>query len=171
MPLQSGLFTGRNQNSRPLVEHIVIERAAAADHSVLTQISFESKAFWGYSAAQLEIWKDDLIITPEYITQNHLFKMVLNSDIIGFYPFIRISDDHIILEHLFVLPEYIGKGFGKNLLDHFLKIAEDLKSKSITLEADPHAESFYKKFGFTTFGYKESSVAGRFLPQMIHHFK
>lgn len=169
MPLQSGLFIGRNQNSIPLVEHIIIERAAAADHSVLTQISFESKAFWGYSAAQLEIWKDDLIITPEYITQNHLFKMVLNSHIIGFYSFIRISNDHIILEHLFVL--HIGKGFGKNLLDHFLKIAEDLKSKSITLEADPHAESFYKKFGFTTFGYKESSVAGRFLPEMIYHLQ
>ncbi len=171
MPLQSGLFTHRNQNSRPLVEHIVIERAAAADHLVLTQISFESKAFWGYSAAQLEIWKDDLIITPEYITQNHLFKMVLNSHIIGFYSFIRISDDHIKLDHLFVHPEHIGKGFGKNLLDHFLKIAEDLKSKSITLEADPHAESFYKKFGFTTFGYKESSVAGRFLPEMIYHLQ
>lgn len=171
MPLQSGLFTGRNQNSIPLVEHIIIERAAAADHSVLTPISFESKAFWGYSTAQLEIWKEDLIITPEYIAQNHLFKIVLNSHIIGFYSFIRIGDDHIKLEHLFVRPEHIGKGFGKNLLDHFLKIAEDLKSKSITLEADPYAESFYKKFGFTTFGFKESSVAGRFLPEMIYHFK
>lgn len=171
MPLQSGLFTNRNQNSIPLVEYINIERAAAADHSVLTQISFESKAFWGYSTAQLETWKHDLIITPEYIAQNNLYKMVLNSDIIGFYSFIRSSDDHIILEHLFVLPEHIGKGFGKNLLDHFLKIAEDLKSKSITLEADPHAESFYKKFGFTIFGYKESSVAGRFLPEMIYHLQ
>lgn len=109
MPLQSGLFIGRNQNSIPLVEHIIIERAAAADHSVLTQISFESKAFWGYSTAQLQTWKKDLIITPEYIAQNHLFKMVLNSHIIGFYSFIRISNDHIILEHLFVLRSISAK--------------------------------------------------------------
>lgn len=153
------------------MEQIIIDRATAVDHSILTNITFESKAFWGYSRDQLKNWKNDLTITAEYITQNHLYKLDLNSETIGFYSFIKISDDQIILDHLFVLPDFIGKGFGKNLLENFLKRAENLNTKSITLEADPHAETFYKKFGFTTFGVKESSIPGQFLPKMRFDLK
>jgi len=34
------------------------------------------------------------------------------------------------------------------------------------LDADPHAEGFYQKFGFVTVEQRPSTIAGRYLPIM-----
>ena len=65
------------------------------------------------------------------------------------------SKEYEIL-HLWLLPEYIGKGYGKKLL-----------RKVIILTADPNAESFYQKQGFRTYSRVESYPKGRFLPMMM----
>ncbi|WKD85892.1 hypothetical protein KCTC32516_01240 [Polaribacter huanghezhanensis] len=43
----------------------MIVKAAPSDAETLTQIALESKAYWGYSSAQLESWRSDLTILPE----------------------------------------------------------------------------------------------------------
>ena len=115
-------------------------------------------------------WENDLTITTRYLTENETYKLVLNDQIIGYYSFIRLAENHLKLDNLFLLQNFIGKGFGQLLLNDFLERAQESNSIDIILEADPNAENFYKKFGFVTYDQRESSIKGRFLPQMRLEF-
>ncbi len=143
-----------------------IKRALPSDHSVLTEITMDGKAFWGYSKQQLSTWENDLTITEEYLLENETYKLILNHEIIGYYSFLKLSENHLKLDYLFLFQNFIGKGFGQLLLNDFLERAKRMNIIDIILEADPNAENFYKKFGFVTYDQRESSINGRFLPQM-----
>ena len=81
---------------------------------------------------------------------------------------IRISQKkkNAILDNLFILPEYIGKGFGKYLMSHFLNRMKNEKFEKVTLDSEPHAENFYLKIGFKKIGEFETSIKNRFMPIM-----
>lgn len=143
-----------------------IRRALPSDHSVLTEITRNGKAFWGYSKQQLEIWQPELTITSKYISENETYQLVFDDEIIGYYAYIKLGERHLKLDYLFLFQQFIGKGFGQLLLTDFLKRAKDLNTIDIILEADPNAELFYKKFGFVTYDQRESSIKERFLPLM-----
>lgn len=90
-----------------------IEKANSNDHEVLTDITKKSKAYWGYSAEQIEAWSKLLTITEEYIETKSVYKLVIENKVAGYYAFFYEDDQTIKLDNLFILPEYIGKGFGK----------------------------------------------------------
>ncbi len=144
-----------------------IEKANTDDHEILSEITKLSKAFWGYSSEQMQLWNDALTITKEYIETNLTYKFVYENKVIGYYSYFNIDTTIIKLDNLFLLPDYIGKGLGNYLMDDFLnRIKEDSHIKKILLNADPNAEKFYQKFGFTTIGQLQTSVKNRFLPIM-----
>ena len=152
-----------------------IEKANSNDHEILTEITKKSKAFWGYSEEQMTQWNDALTITNEYIQTNFVYKLTKENQVIGYYSYFNSEVAIIKLDNLFVLPEYIGKGFGNQLMQDFLnRIKENRDIKKIVLDADPNAEKFYQKFGFTTIGQLETSIKNRFLPIMelnlLSHF-
>lgn len=145
---------------------MIIEKAISNDNKILTQITKKSKAYWGYSNEQIEIWSQFLTVSKEYIETKSVFKLVDTNVIIGYYSFFYESENTIKLDNLFVLPEFIGKGFGKLLLDDFLiRIKNDYVEKVI-LNSEPNAEEFYSKFGFVKIGQIETSIKDRYLPIM-----
>lgn len=144
----------------------MILRAVPEDHSALSELTKKSKAHWGYSAAQMAEWDALLTITPEYISQNITYKLVLEAKLTGYYSFLSSDTEIIILDNLFIDPEFMGKGYGKLLLDDAIKKVRNMGYKSTKLEADPNAECFYHRFGFVTTGQAETSIPGRFLPIM-----
>ena len=141
----------------------MIVSADSNDAKKLTEIALTSKSFWGYSKELIESWREDLTITPKMILGGFVFKFIANDAIVGFYALNSPKVNTIELEMLFVLPEFIGKGIGKQLLHHSFEKAKKLKVKFITLLADPNAVSFYASQGFYEIDKKESSIAGRFL--------
>ncbi len=143
-----------------------ILKANKDDATILTALTMKSKAYWGFSTRQLEDWKEDLTITSDYIVTNSVYKLELNSMLIGYYSFRKISGDEILFDNLFVLPQYIGKGYGKVLMIHFLDQKESKGIKMITLESEPKAEAFYLKFGFNTIDNIETAIEGRYLAIM-----
>ena len=148
-----------------------ILEAKVEDHIVLTQITRLSKAYWNYSDAQMKEWEAVLTITKEYIAANKVYKLVKDDAIIAFYCLKQRTNTETELDYLFVLPEYIGKGYGKLLMDHLFSNIRNTKYESIIVEADPNAEEFYKKSGFVTEFKKESTVKGRYLPVMRTRIK
>lgn len=145
-----------------------IEKANNDDHEILTEITKKSKAFWGYSNEQMTQWNDALTITQEYIQTNFTYKLTKENQVIGYYSYFNSEAAIIKLDNLFVLPEYIGKGIGNYLMQDFLnRIKENRDVKKILLDADPNAEKFYQKFGFTTIGQLETSIKNRLLPIMV----
>jgi diamine N-acetyltransferase len=59
------------------------------------------------------------------------------------------------LEKIYVLPQFIGKKLGKQLMDHAVKTAKEHFVRTLWLgvwEHNHRAKAFYEKEGFSTFG-------------------
>ncbi|KQX00607.1 GNAT family N-acetyltransferase [Flavobacterium sp. Root420] len=143
-----------------------IEKAINTDHQILTQITKKSKAFWGYSEEQIEIWSEFLTVTSGYVDANMVYKLSVEDQIVGYYSFFNQDEKTVKLDNLFVLPEYIGKGLGRLLMKHFLLNIDKTNANKITLNSEPNAESFYSKLGFVKVGEIETSIKDRYMPIM-----
>ncbi|MGB0880308.1 MAG: GNAT family N-acetyltransferase [Polaribacter sp.] len=144
----------------------MIVAAEITDAKQLTTVALKSKAFWGYSDELMERWKDDLTVTPKMIDTCTVFKFFADENIAGFYVLNPPIENTIELEMLFVLPKFIRKGIGNQLITHAFQKAKELKAKEMTLLADPNAVPFYQQKGFYEIGKKESVIPNRFLPVM-----
>lgn len=145
---------------------MIIQKANSNDHELLTQITKKSKAFWGYSEDLLQVWNEALTITQEYINTHQVFTFKVDDNIVGYYSYILEEEENIKLDNLFLLPQFIGKGFGSFLLTDFLNRIQNQNYKRIYLESEPYAEGFYKKHGFQTIDKVKTAVKDRFMPVM-----
>ena len=145
---------------------MTIEKAINTDHEILTGITKRSKAHWGYSEEQIEIWSEFLTISSGYIDANAVYKLIVENHIVAYYSFLHEDEKTIKLDNLFVLPEYIGKGLGRSLMEHFLLNIKKTNANKITLNSEPNSELFYSKLGFAKVGEIETSIKDRFLPIM-----
>ena len=143
-----------------------IEKANIAENDILSKITKKSKAFWGYSKEQILKWNNNLTITKNYIEKNDVFKLVIENKIIGYYSYLKIENQNVKLDNLFILPEYIGKGYGIVLMNDFLQKMKKENIKKIILDSEPNAEKFYAKIGFKKIGEFETSIKNRFMPIM-----
>ena len=148
----------------------MITKALPVDAQVLTQIALKSKAFWGYSEEQIESWREELTITSELFKDWRGSKFVIEDEIAGFYLLNRVNSRTCFLEFLFVHPKHIGKNIGKQLIEHAIHSCRNNSCEILNVLSDPFAESFYMKYGFKTISRKESSIRGRFLPEMELEF-
>jgi predicted GNAT family N-acyltransferase len=143
-----------------------ITKSNIEDDEILTEITKKSKAYWGYSDEQMESWSDLLTITKNYIETNNVYKLLVDNLPIGYYSYIYLSEKEVKLDNLFVLPDYIGSGFGKLLMNDFLNRVKNSDRKKITLDSEPNAEKFYEYFGFIKVGQIETAIKDRYLPIM-----
>ncbi len=143
---------------------IHFRKAFPEDLPQLNRISFRSKKFWGYPEEWLAEWKDELTVTKEHLQQHDLLLAEKEKEILGFISVAHNEDHHEIL-HLWVVPEHIGKGHGRALLNRALRDYCN-RSHVVLVTADPNAESFYRKQGFRTVSQVESYPPGRLLPVM-----
>lgn len=148
-----------------------LRRAVPEDAPQLSTLMFHSKAYWGYSDDFMERFRTSVTISSEDIAQGEVF--VLENDegkALGFchLKFLKDNQTQIHLEDLFIAPKAIGTGCGKLLFEHAVATARSFGYREITLESDPNAEEFYVKMGARRVSLRESSIPGRFLPQMIY---
>ena len=143
-----------------------IEKVNTTDSEILTQITKKSKAYWGYSAEQIQKWEVSLTISQDYIREHDVFKLVKDNVIIGYYSYLFEDGKNVKMDNLFILPEYIGKGFGKYLFLDFLNRMKEAEIQTIQLDSEPNAEGFYSKMGFVKIGAFETSIKDRFMPVM-----
>ena len=148
----------------------MIVSAKSSDASMLTEIALESKAHWGYTAAQIESWREDLTILPETFDSWRGSKFMMNNEIAGFYLLNRVNARTCYVEFLFVRPKFIGKSIGRQLIEHAIESCRTNSCEVLNVLSDPNAESFYAKHGFKTMYQTESSIPGRFLPEMEIQF-
>lgn len=145
---------------------MIIEKAINTDHQILTELTKKSKAYWGYSEEQIEKWSEFLTVTPLYIDTNGVYKLTFEHKLAGYYSFLYEDEKTVKLDNLFLLPEYIGKGFGKILMRHFLLEIEKTIVNKIILNSEPNAELFYAKLGFVKTGQIKTSIKDRYMPIM-----
>ncbi|MBA3651051.1 MAG: GNAT family N-acetyltransferase [Chthoniobacterales bacterium] len=137
-----------------------IIRAQPTDAPGLSAIAFTAKAHWGYPAHWLEQWRDQLTITSDFIAANETFKATIAERAVGFHALLR-TQETTRLEHLWVLPDQMGKGIGRALFTHAATRAAALGVFRLTIEADPNAEPFYRHLGAVRIGSTSSKIEGQ----------
>ena len=141
-----------------------LKKASLADAFLLGSIAQKAKAHWGYPAAWLALWKDDLSFTKDFLNMHFVLVLKLADQIRGFCIIIE-EPDYFNIEHCWILPEDLGKGYGFQLLKRALA-EPDFTNQKIQVLSDPNAVGFYEKFGFKTIQMIPSKPIGRELPLM-----
>jgi GNAT superfamily N-acetyltransferase len=84
---------------------------------------------------------------------------------VGFYA-LKKGDDYY-LDHLWLLPEVIGRGLGRIAFEHAVQLARESGMSSFLIISDFHAEGFYLKMGARKIGEFFSPHQNRMLPKLI----
>jgi GNAT superfamily N-acetyltransferase len=129
-----------------MTTHYEILRAAPADAARLTAIALASKRHWDYPEDWLARWTAAMTLTPDFITRNEVYSAALAGERIAFYGLIP-SRPKAVLEHLWVLPEFMGQGIGRGLFAHALARCRELGIARLEIQSDPHAQGFYTRMG------------------------
>ena len=141
---------------------LALRRAHPEEASELTRIAFAAKRYWGYPEELIQLWRDELTLTPAYVRQ-HLTYVAEANGILGLF----VLEDHgafLELAHVWVEPSHIGKGIGTLLLRKALQLARERGVECVRTVSDPNAEGFYSKLGARRVGRQASKPTGRTLP-------
>lgn len=142
----------------------IIRSAQVDEAEALSALCKRSKAHWGYDAAFMQLSNASLTISPTLISTGRVI-VAEDSTLLGMASLEPLKDGTYDLLHMFVDPAAIGRGVGAAL---FLEIAARAKAEgacTLSILADPHAESFYLRMGAVRIGDAPSdAVPGRMLP-------
>jgi N-acetylglutamate synthase-like GNAT family acetyltransferase len=145
----------------------MIRRAAIEEADTLTKIAVDAKRYWGYPEHWIKHWESDLTVSPDFIRDNHVYVAEEDGEVRGFYA-LCVSGNKAELEHMWVRPESIGTGIGKELFLDAMERATTLKVREIEISADPNAAGFYERMGASQIGETDASIDGqvRKLPRL-----
>jgi len=146
---------------------ISIRRISPAEAAALTQIALQAKRFWGYPEHWIDLWKPQLTFDAEYFQANESWTAEVDGKPVAFYTLLD-KDGKAWMDNLWVMPEYMGKGIGRNLFQHSMELARLRGYKIMQLEADPNAAGFYEKMGMSKIAERKYELDGqpRTLPLM-----
>ena len=152
---------------------IYIRQAQPEEHEILTQISFAAKKYWNYPQEYFDVWKDELTISEDYVNNNTVFVAEADGEPAAYYSLVEVKQEFIAgktkvekgfwLEHMFVLPEFIGKGIGSAMYAHMKEHCGQgiFDRQSSRIFADPNAKGFYERMGAQYIEERPSSIDGR----------
>ena len=135
--------------------------------SILTDITIAAKRHWNYPEKWIQLWIPELTFSPEYIAENEVWLAEVD-DVIAAYYSLKQDVEGLWLENLWVLPEYMGQGIGRQLFEHALERSRARGEPVLKIEADPNAQSFYEKMGAQRVGQHQYELDShlRILPIM-----
>ena len=146
---------------------IEIRRATSELAPTLTDIAHAAKRHWRYPERWIESWRELLTITPAYVVEHEVFVATNGDEVVGFYALMDLRT-HWSLDHLWVRPQYIGRGVGRRLFTHAVERARSLHPVPLRIESDPNAERFYLRMGARRIGSVPAEIDGvqRALPHL-----
>ena len=143
-----------------------IRTARSEEAAGLTSLAVRSKRAWGYDDTFMERVMPDMIVHPGYLAAEHGIVAEEDAVPIG-YAIVRADGERAYLRDLFVEPGRFRSGVGKALFEEAVRYARERGAKTLTLDGDPNAISFYERMGMRQIGSEPSIVGnGRMLPVM-----
>ena len=144
---------------------MTIRSATVDEADELTAIAMAAKRHWGYPESWIKQWEADLTITSDFVSHNTVFVSEEDGEARGFYA-LSLNAGKAELKHMWVKPEYIVSGVGKELFLHAMDLVTALNLDEMSITADPNAASFYEHMGAERVGEVDSSIEGRKLPRL-----
>ena len=141
-----------------------VRTAAMKDREALIDLTFRSKAHWGYDAAFMESVRGELKVPVKHIEAGYVHVLEDGEDLAGFFSLIE-TNGKWELDFFFLDPRYIGKGFGTELWKAVMDEAKRREIGTFDVVADPNAEGFYLRMGAERVGeIASASIENRVLP-------
>lgn len=137
-----------------------IRRAQEPDAAELTRIAHEAKRHWGYPERWIELWRDDLTFSPDFIAANEVYLAEDGGEALGCYGLLA-GTPHWTLEHFWIRPAAMGKGLGRRLFEHARAVAVEAGASVLEIDSDPNAVEFYLRMGAIKMGEVVSQVDGQ----------
>jgi N-acetylglutamate synthase-like GNAT family acetyltransferase len=156
------------QGAGLMTASIALREARVEEARTLSDLALRSKAHWGYSSAFMQACSAELWVTEADISSPSIRYVVAEREgvVVGFYALELLAPSECELEALFVEPLYIGHGIGRQLIEHAKSLARRWGARSMVIQGDPNAATFYLAAGGTQVGERESdSIPGRYLPE------
>ena len=109
------------------------------------------------------MWQADLVVTEGYVLDHPVYVADINGSPVAFVALdMRAGREEV--DHLWVLPQSMGRGTGRRLLERALAHCRDAGVESLRVLSDPHAMGFYRKLGAVYEGEVPSIPAPRTIP-------
>ena len=144
---------------------VLIRPGRSEEAARLKEIAISSKAYWGYPLQQVRDWADKGDFTPERLRELIVFVAEGNEQVVGWFSLIP-RGNLWWLEDLWIEPEWIGRGVGKQLFRHAADYAAGHGATRLEWEAEPNAVGFYERMGGTYVRESAATEWGRTLPVM-----
>jgi GNAT superfamily N-acetyltransferase len=116
---------------------------AADDHERVRELTFESKAHWGYDRDFVRRWAEALT----FESRQERWVADVDGEIVAWAGLIPPADGVAVLDDLWVDPSWIGRGLGKRLFELAADRARELGAVRLEWGAERHALGFYEKMG------------------------
>ena len=154
----------RSRFGSPAIGDLSFRLARASDAEAMARVAWAAKASRGYPIEWLLLWRDDLEPTPASIETNWYSVCESAAGVAGFVSAQPLADGKWDLSHLWVRPEWQGRGVGAALLLQTVSHCRELGGRTLVIVSDPGAEPFYRSMGAQRVGAEPSRPAGRELP-------
>lgn len=122
---------------------VTVRAVRPADHDRLRELTFESKAHWGYDHDLVRRWADGL----EFPTGCDSWVAEESATIVAWAALTPPSEGVAVLDHLWVGPSAMGRGLGSRLFQLAADRARELGAKRLEWSAEVNAVGFYEKVG------------------------
>ncbi len=142
------------------------------DAAAFSLVAQAAKAHWGYPQQWLHVWRPQLTISAEQIVSGCYHALQLGDEVIGLIG-LTFEADHANLVDCWLLPTYMGKGWGRMLIDAAIASARVKGLERMLIESDPYARGFYEHIGAVLIGWVDRPVLGddRKLPLLCLNLK
>jgi N-acetylglutamate synthase-like GNAT family acetyltransferase len=138
---------------------MVIRPAKTEESAQLSELAQEAKRHWDYPEEAMDTWHSTMTLQSMHIDLSPPWVADNNGEVVGFYQLIA-DGDHMELEHLWVKPQHLQQGIGKQLLAHAVATAKVRGAKKISIDADANATAFYLSCGAYRVGDMPAANAG-----------
>lgn len=136
--------------------------ATLEDIEELSALAHRSKRHWGYSKEAMELWNQNLTITPEFLDSHTVIKAVLGNEIVGFFALEDIKSTTRIAQYWIDTP-YMRKGYGTVMYNYMRSLLRKQNVEKVTLVLDPNGLYFFKNKGARILDKIEHKVKNKFL--------
>jgi N-acetylglutamate synthase-like GNAT family acetyltransferase len=122
---------------------VTVRAARDADEERLRELTFDSKAHWGYDRDVVRRWADGLSF--EHACDRWVAEV--EGELVAWAALTSPQDGAAVLDHLWVDPAWIGRGLGSRLFRLAAHRARELGAERLEWGAEPNAVGFYEKMG------------------------
>ena len=122
---------------------VTVRAARAADEERLRELTFESKAHWGYDRDLVRSWADGLSFPGDC----ERWVAEADGELLAWAGLTPPADGIAVLDHLWVDPAAMGRGLGSRLFRLTADRARELGAERLEWSAEPNAVGFYEKLG------------------------